>query len=366
MSYRFLLLILLLAIFSCKEKMPEALDSKILGEWKTLGKDYPKDNDLPPLPGSTDIGFTFRKDGSCDIYPGFIDPSEKEDYFVYTEGLGNYQVRGDSLFITSPKKNINKSYKIYKLCKDTLVIGDFPKYTLTRRKYDLNNVPDFDAIIVSSEPCYGRCPINNIHITRKLTVQYEGESFNKEKGLYTTSIPVSEFQRIVLAFKKAQYHTLKKKYWATHTDDATITIVFIKDGKIIKSISDYGESSPAEFIWAYQPLGYYSQKLTLKKIEIDRKKFRFSTIGFITAGKEMNLTKAESYYLSDILNSAHVVEICFTERYIVEGSEDPDIFRITTDGRYYKFHFNDKSTIIVDIGFNFLDNPNLANNFEIR
>jgi hypothetical protein len=60
---------------------------------------------------------------------------------------------------------------------------------------------------------------------------------------------------------------LNESYEANHTDDERIIVSFIKNNKIIRTVSDYGHEAPEEFIWAYQPLRYLYQQVKLEKLE---------------------------------------------------------------------------------------------------
>ncbi|MRX68715.1 hypothetical protein GJU42_12135 [Flavobacterium resistens] len=51
---------------------------------------------------------------------------------------------------------------------------------------------------------------------------------------------------------------MKNEYIASHTDDETISVTFIKNNKIIKTIEDYGQEAPTEFQWAYIPFEIFT------------------------------------------------------------------------------------------------------------
>lgn len=147
------------------------------------------------------------------------------------------------------------------------------------------------------------------------------------------------------------------------SDSQTVTVSFIKDGKIIKSISDYADSSPSEFIWAYKPVMYLNQKIDLKHVKVKsylRPQYMHGS--FKTDDSYLALAASELFYLLDNFKTGKETEIKFNEKYILDFN-DSISKKITTDGRYYKFYLKDKTTKTIDIGYDFLTNS-LVYKFE--
>ncbi len=342
----------------------------IVGDWVSIQKTPSGGLDIPPLPGPlTTYGLEFFSNGKCDFKPGFFDlekfNDEGDGYTPYLGTETDYTIYGDSIKIFDSIEKKWNGLKIRSLTKDSLIMGRENNWTTyVKEHYKVENVPGFDAVIVSASSCYGRCPINNIMIDKDGNVFYNGINFNSKNGYYTSKISNTEFNKIERRFKKGNYINLEKDYYESVTDHSTISVVFVKDGKIVKSISDYAESSPLDFQWAYKPLIYYSQLLELKP-EIISPYLQFRTIwSFETKDKILDLTRAESYFLFNELKTGRELDLEFKEIYSLGIRESEIVNKIMTDGRYYKLYLKDKTTKTIDIGFDLLNNKNIVHQFK--
>jgi hypothetical protein len=353
MTKKVLFIAFVVILFSCKqEKNPENYNKLIVGDWEKI----PAPPQIDPVYGKLPsfhipAGYSFSHDGSCEVKQGISDYNEKLRSKRYLGTFTTYKIFNDSVKMYNPFEKKWFALKINKLAGDTLVLDSI---RFIRKKYDISKIPDFDAVVVSASPCYGSCPINNILINNDGSVIYRGLNFNTTNGNYSSTISRAEFNKIMMRFKKANYTHLNNEYSEMVTDNATVSIVFIKDGKIIKSISDYASSSPQDLIWAYEPLIYLSQQLKLTPLEVPEYLQSRLFTSFKKSVTSLNLTQAEAFYLSNELQKGTVVPIQFNEKYSFTHNEASE--KITTDGRYYKFYFKDKTTKTIDIGYNFLTN----------
>lgn len=363
--------ILLTILFSCKKRNYE-YEKTILGEWKfekLIDLRTPKQNNEPPQlrEDVNNQGYIFFANDSCDDMRGFFkiiqDSNDYEKRRVEFSGTKTeYLIEDDSLKIFS--KTINKwiSNKINSLTKDTLTLysNDSVLIVYTRLKYDKNKYKKFDKIIVSSSGCYGCCPIIDICISSNGLIIYNGQKHNKINGLYTSSISKEKYLEIEKSFNKIDLLQLDKNYQANHTDDEQVTVSFIKDGKIIKTIADYGGVSPSEFIWAYTPVRYLYQNLKLDSLKSDKPFSTISRPGFETKSKICEITKSEIFYLFTELFKCKEVKDKFEEKYFLNLLIDFDNNQIVkTDGRYYST--NGKT---YDLGYNFITQNNLEKRFR--
>lgn len=364
---KYISLLLVLIFLACTDKTNDKADITIVGEWETIKIDYPKvdtlDVEILPITGIAKLGFSFNEDGSCETYPGITDPVASKRMFQYLGGFSKYRVEDDSLYLTHTKFKKPKVYKIERITADTLILNDILRYTLVKRKYDLRDSADFDGIIVSSSSCFGKCPVNDVYLKNTGEVWLNTQFHNSLEGFYVSKISNKEFQKFALPFKKAEYHKLESEYSAGYTDGATIDVAFIKNGKIIKSVSDYGNAGPVKFKWAYEPLTYLSQILRFKR-DLSVKRFEIGYAAFTDKENKLSLSGAESYYLSHLLNKYVESERRnFIEKYLVRGCYNEDVTKVSSDGRFYKFYYKDKSSEVIDIGANFLEGK-LVNKFE--
>lgn len=366
----FFVLVIIFFFYSC-EKQIQMPQEMILGNWSVVNSDNVK-------PWEKDIrGFEFLPNNICDYKLGYLDwnrymadsITDREKRVVYSLGTQTkYAVSKDSLKIFDLTKKKWDRYKIKNFNKDTLVIKkDTIVTTLIKKNYIISNVPDFDAVIVSSSSCFGPCPMNDIIILKNGNVLYKGSYHVPKKGWYTSKISISDFDKIQKRFKEADYLKLKNTYSTMVTDSQSISISFVKDGKIIKTIEDYAQSSPNEFVWAYLPLVVLSQELVLKPTSINSHlDIEFFYSSFVTTDrmKGFNLAETEAFYLLALLMHAKNVDVKFDEKYFLNYN-NAYINQVTTDGRYYKLYFKNGKTEVKDIDFNFITDNKLNGKLEI-
>lgn len=356
--------------YSC-DKKPQIPQEKILGNWSVVNPDVVE-------PWKRDrTGFEFLPDGVCDYKLGYLDwdrymadtITDSSEKVIYSLGVQTkYSISKDSLKIFNLAEKKWSGYKIETFNEDTLTIRrDTVLTRFIKKNYDISNSPDFDAVIISSSPCFGSCPMNDIIVSKKGDVIYKGKYHVTKKGWYTSKLSVSEFEKIQRRFKEADYSKLKNNYSTMVSDSQSISISFIKDGRIIKTIYDYAESSPNELIWAYLPLVTLGQKLKLKPKDINTHlDYDFLSSSFLTIDgtQGLNLIESEVFYLVTLFMDAKNVDNEFNEKYFLSYN-DIYIKNIKTDGRYYKIYFKNGKTEIKDIGFNFITDNNLNEKFEI-
>lgn len=362
-------------LYSCQKNNDKQLHKDILGEWTYIKTEdqrkLQKNNNLklppPPPPfGSHIQGYTFLENNVCENKSGYfkrIEAVEREDrktFFLGTET--KYKIENDSLKILNLISKTWENQKIYSIIVDTLTIkitdSLFAKYA--RIKYKINPNENYDKIIVSSSGCYGSCPVLNICIDNNGNILYNGQYYNTQNGFFKSKITTNEYQKIQTGFKKADIKNLEDNYSGNWTDDETVSITFIKNNKIVKSISDYGRQSPATLIWAYTPVRYLYQKIKLTPLKMKKPLSSLSRISFTEENQICDLTKSESFYLlTEILNGKET-NYKFENRYQIQFWNDEDKKEIIyTDGRY--FNCKDK---IIDIGYNFLIVNNLTEKFR--
>lgn len=278
---RAVFLILIVSFISCNNEKYYK-EEIIGGDWKLItdepfhitneGDTVRLINSKPPIGFHATYSFLNQ-----DIYEdkrGFFETinrktSPSSSRIHYLGNTSKYAIEGDNLKLYDLGEKKWDTYEIVKLKADTLHLKTSSEYILKfkRKVYDFKNKDSFDKIIISSSGCYGSCPVSSILIDKSGKIVFEGLEYTTEIGLYKSKITKVKFGEIIKSFQKADWKNLKEKYDASHTDDERISIVFIKNNKIIKVISDYGHESPEEFIWAYQSLRYLYQHLKLQRID---------------------------------------------------------------------------------------------------
>lgn len=171
---------------------------------------------------------------------------------------------------------------------------------------------------------------------------------------------------------------MKKHYSKGGTDAEMIAVTFVQGNKIFKTVQDYSNGGPNEFVWANIPLRHLYQSIKLDLIPVNNLPFYLNLhfFKFIRGEKELELTQSESFLLWDTLRQGSKVSTEFKSRFNISfepnyywfpsGDEEftgigyddekrSKVKEISTDGRYYKFLIEGKEPETIDIGFNFFD-----------
>lgn len=369
--------ILFFILYSCQKNNYKKLEKELLGEWiyiKTDDLRKPQTNNnsnIPPPPppppfGSPKRGYIFLENNIAENKSGYfkrIDAIERENRKTFFLGTRTkYKIENDSIKIFNLGSKTWENQKLSSITGDTLTteIGDsiFAKYA--RAQYKINPTENYDQIIVSSSGCYGSCPISNISIEKNGNILYYGQDYNTQNGFFQSKITQTQYEEIQTSFKKADIINLKDSYEANWTDDETVTITFIKNNKIIKTIRDYGIQSPTALVWAYTPVRYLYQHIKLTPLKKEKLLFPIWRISFRKGNQICDLTKSESYYLFTEILKGKETNDTFEHQYYIEFWNDRDKKEIIyTDGRYFKS--KDKT---IDIEYNFLISNNFIEKFR--
>jgi len=382
------ILLIVFYLISCKTNRDKEFRKSICGEWifARVGCDNDKRNEekkrgqeqvvLPPPifeNSNSRTGYIFYINNSCEDKRGYFklikskSREERETLFLGTDT--KYKVENDSLKIFDLADSIWKGIKIRSITSDTLTleIKDTIFFKYAKPHYKIDKAQTFDMILVSTSACYGACPISSTCLDKNGNLIFYGQSFTSKEGLFESKIDKVLYKRIEQNFKKANIDTLYDRYSVNWSDAQTVTVTFIKDNKIYKTISDYGHKAPREFYWAYTSVNLLYQKLNLKPfatkglIEFPRSYTYFENRGQICC-----LEKSESFYLFTEICKSKEVQINFEKKYVIEYRDTENKKKkILTDGRYYQLEQKNK-TIIIDLGYNFLTRNNLLKKFRTK
>lgn len=366
-SYIHIILILETFLFlsfqSCSNKKPKGEgDERIVGLWKSVERIDSSINDsleIDSVPNNEVLiskntnGYEFFSDGSCDNKAGyFVEDPTNTGNEVYLGANTNYSVKNDTLRIFNLATGLWDSYKLSRIEKDTLEFQyDNNKFEcFARIEKNLDNQPTFDQIVLSTTGCNGTCPINDILIGKDGLFLYNGTKYNVNNGLYKADLDTSYFSQIERAFQIANIDKMQESYLLPVTDLQTVEVLFIKDGRIYKNISDKGGCSPTEFQWAYNALQLIKQQTMLNKYKPKNDFLKSETLS-ISKGKErLYLNKAETVYLKYLLSEAKEIKLPFVKMYIFNvTASSGQIITVASDGRYYTI-----GNKTYDIGYNFI------------
>jgi hypothetical protein len=368
---------LCLLLVSCKRKSHPEYAKQILGEWKLVTMaDRPTDHNKPlQAPPSRQMpicsGFNFINESICENK----DLSSKTHYEL-----------NDSLRIWNLFNKKWESIKIARIKADTLVLDNSYLYLVyVRKNYKIDAGFTFDEVILSSYSTWGlgneiimnknRTIIYCEHLTKrdnytreKINKNNKGELVREENGfgVYRThqnrqdlyfagKVSNEKLKELTNNFQKADITKLNTEYHSGGADGSEVALTFIKDGKIIKTIHDYMESSPAELRWAYKPLQYLNQQIKLDTATSSPFQFSFRELGFTIGKKGADLKLSESAYLLNLLRTANVVNMPFNKKYLLVFYDFGKSSKIQTDGQYYEITYKNGTKKTYDIGFNFIE-----------
>ena len=362
-----------------RDKSDKQLRENISGDWEIINeKGKNSANDFPPPPSfSIPPGMTISND-SIEFYLGFY--KEDRDGItgkrtrLYLGNIAAYKIDKDSIIINNPlTENWEFKWKFISRKNDTLklAINDTTIIKYKKLNYNLDTLPDFDQIIYSSSGCYGSCPIIDISITKEGNVLFQGEGYVKSLGFYSGNLDTKTKNYIFNKFKRANPLRLRDNYSVGHTDDQSLTTTFIQNGKIVKTIHDYGMVGTNELIWAYIPISNIHSTIKLDSLPMDEPFYpKLHYFTFKKGGLILPLEKSESFYLwTELKKSINTDEqfkskykLTFSRNYTYWGP-DPnetrqnkfEIISVTTDGRLYKFEFKNEKSLTYNLGYNFID-----------
>lgn len=361
-------------ITSCKSEKQKRFEKEIIGEWnyvkeQAISKQKENESEEPSSPFFKTLGgFIFKENGNVIDKEGFFyfyeNKTREERIVKYIGDLTQYKINDDSLKILDPINKSWNNYKIISINSDSLIIQKHKDYHIKyiKTNYKLNPKETYDKIIISSSGCFGTCPIMNIEFNRNGKVYYLGENYNLINGFYTSKISNSEYNSIENSFKKSNLLKLNNHYSIPITDLNTITVTFVKNNKIFKTVCDYAGQAPNEFIMAYRKAMYSYQKMKLEK---DKQSVRLPNSMLFSINKrntQLFLLQSEKFLLLNEIRNGNIVSKEFNPIYKLTFY-DEDIFEseniIYSDGRYFRF---DK--YIYDIGYNFMEQNQIENRTE--
>ncbi|HEY2580497.1 MAG TPA: DUF6438 domain-containing protein [Mucilaginibacter sp.] len=358
------LLLLYLFFSSCTSNQRQFDNEKnILGDWISVKtSNDPDDRGLSSnLPEFREPSFTFCKNHTYDNKVGFFKSEGKGTglYELYLGTIAKYKISTDSISFYNLDSNRWDDYKLVKL-NDAILQFEIGKRSVICKRLQIkkNRTPNFDKIILSTSGCFGWCPISSTIINSNGTVVFKGLGYTGKKGLYTGVISKEHYQQLQDNFRKFNFDSLKTRYATLITDQQTISVTFVKDGKIYKSVEDYGRIAPYLFKWAYTPLEYLYQTIPLKKVEKPNPLLNILIDSKLRLGNMvLDLNQSETFLLFDYLNNGKQTTVSFRPRFKLKPYFDINTFSdIDTDGRFFTFApKGDSKPITIDIGFNFYD-----------
>lgn len=274
-----------------------------------------------------------------------------------------YTKKDSTLLFWDKSDSIWVKHKIKTLNHEYLILQDESKkeYNLVKKKNTYNDSTLYDAIIVDREMGFGCCGINTTYINRKGEMYFKGLGYNTNEDDFTAQLDLKTAIQIFNNFDQIDILKMDDSYQRSVTDAQNNTITFIKNGKIIKSIQDYANKAPIDFFAAYNELSYLYQKVKKKNDAVFIFDNRLHFPSFENNKVQNKIHNSEFFLLELELKKGKEVNVSFEPKYNLNFSYLNRGFlfnKIETDGRYYKFIYENNNSKIIDIGYNFIEaNP---------
>lgn len=355
-----------------KLKIENQIKEAVIGDWDFVeeiskydllgGPELPPPNPRPDEFNSISI----TKD-SVEFYLGIYDfstflekeKSRKSFYGIFT----SYKMDYDTLVIHNlVPPNHPYKWKFERCENDTLEfrLRDSTLVRYKRIQPITDSLPSFDAIIVSTTGCYGTCEVLNLLINTNGELLFQGQHYINPIGLHSGKLNKYVTQKLFKKFEKSNPLKLNDFNYDFISDQESYFISLVQDGKIVKTIEDYAYQSPKELIWAYLPFSNMYQTITLTELKENINEIpRLTYFEFKTGNKLLKIYKSESFYLFSELEKAKLSNVNFKAKFeLLFHQPENDlnqILKIETDGRYYRYNFENGKVIILDLGYNFIE-----------
>jgi len=268
--------LLAIAVTSCRRSTLAYKKEDLQGVWMIDFDSY-----VPSISKSTgkyprgyDLGFELIGDSICHYQYGFyryIDSLKEDCNLEYLGNKTRYKVLQDTLMIWNLATISWDSYHIKNLTSDTLKLYDplyykrghgFDSVITFVRKSSIQH-QDFDAVLVTrmifSDPSH--CPDRFVYMRADGKMMFWKKSFdeahqvNRIHDFASLSIDPKNKDSLLNNFNYMDLDSIQSEYKSLWVGYNKIhTIVFLKNGKVVKTVLDIDETSPDELKWGYIPL----------------------------------------------------------------------------------------------------------------
>ncbi|TVT39233.1 hypothetical protein FNT36_16380 [Hymenobacter setariae] len=120
---------------------------------------------------------------------------------------------------------------------DTLVFKEpgFIEYNRAPKDYQIQQ------IALSTEACFGSCPIFDLCLSRNGAATYRAKAYNKQKGTFTAMVDAPTIKELWTLLNYLDFPQLEEKYSVGISDQPTCTLTITYANGKVKTIVDYGE-----------------------------------------------------------------------------------------------------------------------------
>lgn len=280
--------------------------------------------------------------------------NDTKSHYSYLGTISQYKLNDDSVHFLDLSNNKWHGFKVINITKDSLILENrtYSSLKYARKHYTPDTVFKYDQIAVSYYSTWG--------LGKSILVADNGEIITvkpdtERKRLWTRSnIGSRKIDQLKYDFSIASPSKLKDEYSTGGDDGPEMSITFLKNGEIIKSIHDYMYGAPKELIWAYNHLRYIDQSAKQQPLMINSSPLNLFSMSLTANNKTALLTVSEAFYLCALISQAKETDHLFLKKFKFSFFSNL-ISKIQSDGQFYQFTYKNGSQKTYDIGFNFIE-----------
>ncbi len=112
----------------------------------------------------------------------------------------------------------------------------------------------YSEISLQRTACFGSCPVYRVTFGRDGEALYEGFAFTELLGVHEGEVPLGAFARLSHAAERIEFSAMDSLYSIEVTDLPTVRVTITAADGGAKTVSDYGNQAPPEFLLFVQAL----------------------------------------------------------------------------------------------------------------
>lgn len=244
-----------------------------------------------------------------------------------------------------------------------------------------------DRIIFHTGVCFGACPDYCMSVDRSGKVEYWGGIYAKKSGFYTAQAPEAVVAELESIFESSDWDTLGTQYKAGWTDDRSVNLNLVKNGRIVHSLTDYGAQLKGVAAECYGAMNMIYEQASFEKMPAELFTcWQFAPTDFNVEGSIHPMTKAEMFFLwqewrRNQANVRTTEEGPFTEAeepFYVFGKnkifnqepaprepnclgDAPAVLKLYTNGQIFTLQYKEGGQTKIDVGYSFFQENKFAN-----
>lgn len=280
---------------------------------------------------------------------------------------------GYSFVDEAGKKKMKQAYA--DVNKYANLYEEIPK--LSPKDWEPVEEPPVDRIVFHSGVCFGTCPDYCLSVDANGAMELWGGRFADKCGFFRGQVPDSMLKQVQFIFQPEAWMRLDDRYDASFTDASTFETAYIKGGRIIKGVRDYGAQGPKLLKSVYQLMRDLYQTPVWEEMDAGALTcYQFKVLNYKIGDQPIRLNPAENFFLWQewqrnlgVMEPEYQYEVGKEPHYPYQGGRmsmdfprQPNCVEgglsldsVSTDGRVFELHFQDAHEMRIDLGYDFFE-----------